>query len=579
MEKNTVIIPWDQITISLRKIFAFINLCIILVFPLKTNSQTTISNDGSLYSITTPYEIARKKLIDQSGEKLSKITSFQNVVNTIVWTAVSHAKDIDLEAQGTEIYQLEVREAYIETFIGISQLELFDGGSFEYLYNQVIKQLGETDDSPKVRFAKWYIKERKSIEKLKTARDNQRNLLRHPPAGSIIKLKKTVSYKFRNWIKKGEFESTADYHARLEKHATEVFDSICQSVSVAICHDDLAMRVDNYNADNEQLTLILRHGRYDSISTTQPISAAQARELVPRIRKGDSYPEASDVRSIGIYNGYLYPSFAPLNMGYNSNPFMLDIKIPLFTISYNELNFSDTLINRYMNSHAYLGQSAEELRTQRENNSPHFQQWRKYFNTREEYREYVKDYGTGKEFEKKTLFYKQYSAKFHTRFLSNNLFTIAYDRGGLPEVDRLLQLMDTAVGYGYGEYDLENLYDLESLYEGSSIAEVDSLVQLMNTARQYGMNWSDFKIRYQHGGLPAVKEAIQLRKSNFQQSQVQNRQDQQQRQEQEQARQKKKQEVKHTSNKIIDACLIVGSISIIIYGCLKPFSSVLTGDR
>lgn len=478
MEKAVTIIPWNKLTIDLRRIFALSCLCIILLSPFKTNSQTTVAKDKTLYSITTPYEIARKKLVDQAGDEINKIISIQDAMSTYILLCAS-VTDNDHKGLGEEFAQLESREAIINAYIGVAKLEQFDKGSFEYLY----KQLDGRGDGPKARFAKWYINERKRIEKLKTATDKQRYLLRHPPLGSKNKLIKTVSYKFRDWCTKGEFESTIDHHARLHNHATEVFDSICQSEAENICHNGLTIRVNNYNADNEQLTLTLRHGDSDSLTTTQSITTTQARKLVTRIRNGDSCPTANNVQSIGISNGYLYPRYTPLDMGYDSDPFMLNINIPQFSLSYNELIFNDTLIDRFMNGHTYLDQTS---------------------------------------FEKKKLL---------SRVQSNHDLKIAYDRGGLAEVESVLSLLDTA-----------NLY-----------------------AEKYGYNIDSFWPKYKKQGLSAVEKSLQLAKSprqtpvqsqqsptNYQeylamvngqqQSQVQ---DQQQNQEQDQTRQKKERKAKN----------------------------------
>lgn len=460
-----------------------VKVCFGILFALLLNSfvagaQNAIASQENLYEITTPYEKARLKLVEQAETKLSKITSAEESFATLLLGAILSQGDYS----NTPIGKLESRENMIAMFIGVSQFSQLDQSQEEYYYNQMLKQLGADVYGPKNQFAQWYIKERERIAKTKTAADTQREKLRTPPSGSILKMKRLVTSNFCSWATKGEFESTNEYRHRTETQAVDIFDSICQSIVVTISLENITLTAGEYDADNETLLLTLSHGENDKLNIKDSMSATLAKDWVPDMREGFYAPDKKDsVMSVGVSNGYIYPTRTYFVTKGRYRHFYININLPKVVLAYNDLSIGDTLLNFYLKGHIYQGQTADELKRMREDNDPHFQKWGNYFKTREDYRNQVANYGKGEEFELKTQFQK-FESKIRYEY-----FARTYKQGGLEEVTKYIALRDSCYKYtNDAEHKLWYLYEnggLNNLEQHLEKVKVEHLERLAETER------------------------------------------------------------------------------------------------
>ena len=70
-----------------------------------------------------------------------------------------------------------------------------------------------------------------------------------------------IERDFEKWNDRREFEKSADYDKRLQEYSKAVFDSICYSViSSEIMDNNWEMRLDTYDADKEEFTIICDFG-------------------------------------------------------------------------------------------------------------------------------------------------------------------------------------------------------------------------------------------------------------------------------------------------------------------------------
>lgn len=131
-------------------------LCVLFLLTFGAQAQTSKESSKSLYSITTSYEKARKKLVDQAYDKLGKITTAQERIGMSFRYALGNADNDDPEIKGSEIAELEACETSIALYIGFSQLSQLDQSSDEYYYKQLLRNCGSKRNAKR-----WSVNRRK----------------------------------------------------------------------------------------------------------------------------------------------------------------------------------------------------------------------------------------------------------------------------------------------------------------------------------------------------------------------------------------------------------------------------------